>query len=125
MAIFRQLSNASIHPGDFQATVVSITATRDANHGHTWETARTVHTGDFFPLKKCVRRQECRANRVNPKIRVPSTLTSAFIFRDSRDDKPLVLVSPKIKVCLECAVAEFAIPESELRRLKEGENAAA
>ncbi|PYX43409.1 MAG: hypothetical protein DMG79_22530 [Acidobacteria bacterium] len=40
-------------------------------------------------------------------------------------DKPLVLVSPKIKVCLECAVAEFAIPESELRRLKEGENAAA
>ena len=35
--------------------------------------------------------------------------------------KPLLLVFPKVKVCLECGVAEFEIPESELGVLKEGE----
>jgi hypothetical protein len=34
---------------------------------------------------------------------------------------PLVFVFPKLKVCLECGLAEFAIPESELRVLNEGE----
>jgi hypothetical protein len=38
---------------------------------------------------------------------------------------PLVFVFPKITVCLECGLAEFEIPERELRALKEGDSAAA
>jgi hypothetical protein len=34
-------------------------------------------------------------------------------------DKAAVLVFPKLVVCLDCGVAEFAIPEAELRLLRE------
>ena len=34
-------------------------------------------------------------------------------------DKPIVLVYPKLVVCLDCGFTEFAIPEIELRRLAE------
>ena len=32
-------------------------------------------------------------------------------------DKPGVLVFPMLVVCLECGLAEFSVPESELRQL--------
>jgi hypothetical protein len=35
-------------------------------------------------------------------------------------EMPIVWVFPKLKVCLDCGLAEFAIPDSELRVLKEG-----
>jgi hypothetical protein len=34
---------------------------------------------------------------------------------------PIVWAFPKLKVCLECGFAEFAIRETELRLLREGE----
>jgi hypothetical protein len=40
-------------------------------------------------------------------------------------DKPDVWVFPEIVVCLDCGTAEFAVPEAELRRLAEGDAAAA
>jgi hypothetical protein len=40
-------------------------------------------------------------------------------------DKPTVWVFPNLKVCLECGLTEFEIPERELRALKEGASAAA
>ena len=40
-------------------------------------------------------------------------------------NKPIVWVFPKLKVCLECGLAEFAIPESELRVLGQDVPAAA
>jgi len=38
-------------------------------------------------------------------------------------DKPIVWVFPKLRVCLGCGLAEFEIPESELRVLEEGDSA--
>ena len=35
-------------------------------------------------------------------------------------DKPIVWVFPKLAVCLDCGFAQFAVPESETRLLKEG-----
>jgi hypothetical protein len=35
--------------------------------------------------------------------------------------KPLVLVSPQLLVCLDCGFTEFAIPETEIRRLAESD----
>ena len=35
-------------------------------------------------------------------------------------DKPIVLVYPKLVVCLDCGFREFAIPETELRVLRDG-----
>jgi hypothetical protein len=40
-------------------------------------------------------------------------------------DKPLVLVFPKLVICLDCGFTEFAIPETELRRLAKDESTAA
>jgi hypothetical protein len=40
-------------------------------------------------------------------------------------DKPGVLLFPKITVCLQCGVAEFTVPEGEIRLLKEGREASA
>ena len=40
-------------------------------------------------------------------------------------DKPIVWVFPKLVVCLNCGFTEFAVPEAELRRLVEGDAAAA
>lgn len=40
-------------------------------------------------------------------------------------DKPIIWVFPEIVVCLDCGTAEFAVPEAELRRLAEGDAAAA
>jgi hypothetical protein len=37
---------------------------------------------------------------------------------------PVVLAFPKLKVCLECRLGEFPIPERELRVLEEGESTA-
>lgn len=34
-------------------------------------------------------------------------------------DKPIVWVFPKLVVCLDCSFTEFAIPETELRVLRE------
>ena len=35
-------------------------------------------------------------------------------------DKPIVWVFPKLLVCMNCGFTEFAIPETDLRRLVEG-----
>ena len=40
-------------------------------------------------------------------------------------DMPIVWVFPKLAVCLGCGVAEFEIPERELRVLKENASEAA
>ena len=40
-------------------------------------------------------------------------------------DKPIVWVFPKLLVCLHCGVAEFPIPEDQLRALAKGGAAAA
>jgi hypothetical protein len=40
-------------------------------------------------------------------------------------DKPIVWVFPKLLVCLDCGFTEFAIPETELRRLAEIDSTAA
>jgi len=40
-------------------------------------------------------------------------------------DKPLVFVFPKLLVCLNCGFTEFAIPETELRKLARDESTAA
>ncbi len=37
-------------------------------------------------------------------------------------DKPIVFVFPKLLVCLNCGFTEFAISETELRRLGEAES---
>ena len=34
---------------------------------------------------------------------------------------PAVWVFPELAVCLECGIAEFAVPEAELRLLAKGE----
>lgn len=33
-------------------------------------------------------------------------------------DKPAIFVSPTVFICIECGLAQFAIPEAELRLLK-------
>jgi len=40
-------------------------------------------------------------------------------------DKPLVLVFPKLLVCLDCGFTEFAMPKTELRQLAENDQATA
>jgi hypothetical protein len=35
-------------------------------------------------------------------------------------EKPGVLFFPKLVVCLDCGLAQFTVPETELRLLKEG-----
>jgi hypothetical protein len=39
-------------------------------------------------------------------------------------DKPVVWVFPKLVVCLDCGISEFAMPEAELRLLAKGDSAA-
>jgi hypothetical protein len=36
-------------------------------------------------------------------------------------DKPIVWVFPKLPVCLKCGLAEFVVPEAELRQLEESD----
>jgi len=36
-------------------------------------------------------------------------------------DKPSVWVFPRLKVCLDCGLAQFQIAETQLRQLTEGE----
>jgi hypothetical protein len=38
-------------------------------------------------------------------------------------DKPVVWVFPEIVVCLDCGMAEFVVPEAELRQLQRGDAA--
>lgn len=38
-------------------------------------------------------------------------------------DMPVVWVFPELAVCVECGMAEFAVPEAELRLLAKGEDA--
>ncbi len=40
-------------------------------------------------------------------------------------DKPVVWVFSEVVACLDCGAAEFAVPEEDLRQLKEGDAAAA
>jgi hypothetical protein len=40
-------------------------------------------------------------------------------------DEPAVWVFADVVVCLDCATADFAVPEEELRRLAKGDAAAA
>ena len=40
-------------------------------------------------------------------------------------DKPIVWVFPELIVCLDCGIAEFAVPETELRVLARGDAARA
>jgi hypothetical protein len=40
-------------------------------------------------------------------------------------DKPIVWVFPKLLVCLNCGLTEFAIPEPELQQLAKSDRAAA
>lgn len=40
--------------------------------------------------------------------------------RRAGHDKPFILIFPKVFVCLDCGIAEFAVPDSELRQLVEG-----
>lgn len=35
-------------------------------------------------------------------------------------DKPLILIFPRVLVCLDCGIGEFAVPDAELRQLVEG-----
>jgi hypothetical protein len=47
-------------------------------------------------------------------------------FPELRDiDKPVVWLFPEVVVCLDCGIAEFAVPEEELRQLAKGDAAAA
>jgi hypothetical protein len=39
-------------------------------------------------------------------------------------DKPVAWVFPKLVVCMDCGIAEFAVPEAELRLLAKGDAAA-
>jgi hypothetical protein len=39
-------------------------------------------------------------------------------------DKPIVWVFPEVVVCLDCGIAEFGVPEEELRQLAKGDAAA-
>jgi hypothetical protein len=39
-------------------------------------------------------------------------------------DTPVVWVFPELAVCVECGIAEFAVPEAELRLLAKGGPAA-
>jgi hypothetical protein len=34
-------------------------------------------------------------------------------------DKPLILLYPRVVVCLDCGVAEFIVPETELKQGRE------
>jgi hypothetical protein len=40
-------------------------------------------------------------------------------------DKAAVFVFPELIVCLDCGIAEFVVPEAELRLLAKGDTAAA
>jgi hypothetical protein len=40
-------------------------------------------------------------------------------------EKPIVWVFPKLPVCLNCGLAEFVVPEAELRQLEENDDTAA
>jgi hypothetical protein len=40
-------------------------------------------------------------------------------------DKPIVWVFPELVVCLDCGIAEFAVPEAQLLQLEKGHTAAA
>ena len=39
-------------------------------------------------------------------------------------EKPIVWVFPEILVCLNCGMAQFAVPEAQLRQLAKGDAAA-
>ena len=38
-------------------------------------------------------------------------------------DKPIVWVFPELLICLDCGIAQFAVPEAKLRLLEKGKAA--
>jgi hypothetical protein len=69
---------------------------------------------------------KCLAGRVNRRISGISTREIGIHFPGLDGlSKPRVLVYPKLMVCLGCGFTEFAIPETELRRLVENDPSAA
>ena len=68
-----------------------------------------------MPCKSC--------GSVSPK---KFTAEIGIHFSEQKDiDKPVVWVFPEVVVCLDCGIAEFAVPEPELRQLARGDAAAA
>jgi hypothetical protein len=54
------------------------------------------------------------------------TAETAIHFQGLKDlAKPIVWVYPELLVCLNCGIAEFAVPEAELRVLAKGDATAA
>ena len=66
-------------------------------------------------------RLACPASLANQSTRAISTEKSRIHFPGLKGlDKPIVWVFPKLLVCLNCGFTEFAIPETELRVLRDG-----
>ena len=50
----------------------------------------------------------------------------AIHFRGLKNiDKPIVWVFPEIIVCMDCGIAQFKVPDAQLRSLEKGNAAAA
>jgi hypothetical protein len=50
----------------------------------------------------------------------------AIHFLELKDvDKSVVWIFPEVIVCLDCGLTEFFVPKDELRRLQQGDSAAA
>ena len=67
---------------------------------------------------------KCLASLANLRSRTTLTEKFAIHFPGIEGlDKPIVWVFPKLLVCLNCGFTEFAIPETEVRRIVEADAA--